>query len=72
MFNGAHCLVNRHMIEGTGLEEVVNVANSAKEFKTKIAELSMSSLEKDVVQKRKDILFNFSNELNINRVVDLF
>ena len=72
LFNGAHCLVNQHMIEGTGLEEVVNVANSAKEFKTKIAELSMSSLEKDVVQKRKDILFNFSNELNIKRLVDLF
>jgi len=71
LFNGAHCLVNHHMIEGIGLEEMVNVANSAEEFKTKIVELSINSLEKDVAQKRKDVLFNFSNKLNISIIVNL-
>ena len=68
LFNGAHCLVNQHMIEGTGLEGVVHVANSAKEFKTKIAELSLSSPKDDAVKTRKEILFNFCNQLNTKKI----
>ena len=56
------------MIEGTGLEGVVHVANSAKEFKTKIAELSLSSPKDDAVKTRKEILFNFCNQLNTKKI----
>ncbi len=68
LFNGAHCLVNNQMIEGTGLEGVVHVANSVNEFKTKVSELSLSSIDEDVVKMRKESLFNFFNNLNASKI----
>ncbi len=68
LFNGAHCLVNNEMVQDTGLEGVVHIANSVKEFKTKVVELSLNTIAEDDVKKRKDILFNFCNSFNIKKL----
>lgn len=63
LFNGAHCLVNKQMVEGTGLEDLVHIANSVDEFKKKVLELSASRINDDLISRRKESLFNFSNTI---------
>ena len=69
LFNGAHCLVNNQMIDGTGLEDVVHIANSAKEFKTKVLELSSCKITDDLAKKRVAVVSEFSNSFTANCLV---
>ena len=71
LFNGAHCLVNNQMIEGTGLEGVVHIANSVSEFQKKVVELSFSSIGDDEVRMREDYLCNFYNSINASKIINL-
>ena len=66
LFNGAHCLVNNQMVEGTGLEDVVHVANSAKEFKQKVLELSTNTITDNLLKRRREVVLDFSNNKNAN------
>ena len=68
LFNGSHCLVNNQMIDQTGLEDLVIVANSAKEFKRKVLKLSSITLSDEQIYKRKKTLDKFSNKFNINKL----
>ena len=52
------------MIEGTGLEDAVHIANSAKEFKEKVLELSSCKITDELVQTRFHVVSRFSNTLN--------
>src|SRR5690606_4643292 len=38
--NGGYCLANTTMVEGTGLEELCQIANTPSEWKEKIRELA--------------------------------
>jgi hypothetical protein len=71
LFNGAHCLVNNQMVEGTGLEDVVHIANSAKEFKEKVLELSSNKITDDLIGRRKKAALNFSNAKSAGSLIRL-
>jgi hypothetical protein len=71
LFNGSHCLVNNQMVEGTGLEAVVNFANSANEFKAKVIELSDKKLNEQESKFRNEELFKFRNEISVKSLIEL-
>lgn len=71
LFNGAHCLVNNQMVEGTGLEDVVHIANSAKEFKQKVLDLSTNTITDNLIKRRREVVLDFSNNKNANVLSDL-
>jgi hypothetical protein len=71
IFNGAHCLVNNQMVEGTGLEGVVHIANSAKEFKEKVLELSSNRITDDFIERRRKAVLNFSNANSARSLMSL-
>ena len=71
LFNGANCLVNNEMVEGTGLDKIVSIANSAKEFKIKVIELSSKPISDDACAEREEILFAFSNVFNTSQIIKL-
>tara|TARA_B100000674_G_scaffold134064_1_gene103670 strand:+ start:15104 stop:16216 length:1113 start_codon:yes stop_codon:yes gene_type:complete len=68
LFNGGHCLVNDKMVQDTGLEGAVHIANSVKEFKEKVSELSLNSIGDNDVKTRKEILYNFRNDFNVKKL----
>jgi hypothetical protein len=59
------------MVEGTGLEAVVNFANSANEFKAKVIELSDKKLNEQESKFRNEELFKFRNEISVKSLIEL-
>ena len=71
LFNGAHCLVNDPMVEGTGLEKLVDRANTPQDFKSKIKYLMNSSHSKSMTQQRQALLKPFTNQENSALILNL-
>ncbi len=56
LFNGRHCLVNNAAVNGSGLESVCIVANTAQEFKESIQVYSQMPFSNSEQEKRKKLL----------------
>ena len=72
LYLGRHCVVNQKMIEGTGLNSLVHIANNTQEMIDKINQLINSSFSSDDVEKRKQILLkNVNNHVNAQKLINL-
>ena len=71
LFNGKHCLVNTPMIENTGLEQHVHVADSPVEFQQMLKKLLQLPFDEKHMGKRKGIEATFSNEKMIRQLIQL-
>lgn len=65
LYNGGYCLVNTPMVVGTGLEGVVESADSAKEFKEKVLQLSNETFSEEAILTRTNSLQKYSNDFNL-------
>lgn len=71
LFNGRHCLVNKATIEGCGLEEACNIAESADEFKAAITQLYEQLFDEDEILLRHRLLDDmFNNERNATQIIN--
>lgn len=70
LYKGNHCLVNREMVEGTGLEQLAIVADSSQDFAQQIEAL-FSRNELISSEKRKEILKGFGNEVALASILKL-
>jgi len=72
LYKGKFCLVNDKMLNGTGLEDLCEIANSSKEFKLKLKALFKRDFTTPEIVLRKKILeFRYSNDLNADRLINL-
>jgi glycosyltransferase involved in cell wall biosynthesis len=72
LFNGRFCLVNNEMVEGSELKNLCEIANSAKEFKVKIAQLMQQEFSEEKIVERKKVLNSlFNNEANAEKLIRL-
>jgi glycosyltransferase involved in cell wall biosynthesis len=65
LYSGRFCIVNKQMVNNTGLESLCIQANSAEKMKTKISEVMSSKkefTERDIAKREKVLHENFSNE----------
>jgi len=70
LYNGRHCLVNDQAIEGTGLEILCHVVNSANAFRERVAQLYYQPFSGQEVKARKNILTKlYDNEANAKQIV---
>lgn len=72
LYNGGHCLVNTPMVVGTGLEEVVQLADSPEEFKEKVIKLSNETFSEEANLKRSASLQKYSNDFNLQLLLKQF
>ncbi|HNQ60891.1 MAG TPA: hypothetical protein PKJ62_00730 [Bacteroidia bacterium] len=74
LFSGRFCLVNAPMVNGTGLENLCRIADTAEEMKKNLDEvMSMDSFPENELEKRKVVLEkNFSNTVNAKKLISLF
>lgn len=68
LYKGRHCIVNKEMVENTGLENACVVGNSGKELKSHIFNYMDKDFTQHDIQQRKQILEPFSN-LNNARII---
>ncbi len=72
LFAGRFCIVNKQMVENTGLEGLCIIANSPEKMREKIKEVMGKEFSKREIEKREKILMeNFSNKKNIEKLIRL-
>lgn len=70
LFNGRHCLVNNTMVEGTGLEELCIVANTAETFRNRVEQVFYQPCSTGELEARKKLLgTHFNNETGARQMV---
>ncbi len=72
LFAGRFCIVNKQMVENTGLEGLCILATSPEKMKEKIKEVMGKEFSKREIEKREKLLMeNFSNKKNIEKLIRL-
>jgi glycosyltransferase involved in cell wall biosynthesis len=74
LYAGRFCIVNRPMVEHTGLESLCIVANTPERMKEKIRDVMNGKKEftqKDIQKREKVLLENFSNEKSAAALIRL-
>ena len=72
LFAGRFCIVNKPMVENTGLESLCIVANTAEKMKEKLNEFMDKEFSKREIEKRRRVLMEgFSNGGNVEKVMRL-
>ncbi len=73
LFSGRHCVVNKQMVENTGLESLCRIAGSAAEMKKLVIEAFSQPFDLGEISARKAILEkDFSNKANAEKLLGLF
>ncbi|MCO6468240.1 MAG: glycosyltransferase family 1 protein [Bacteroidales bacterium] len=72
LYQGRFCLVNKHMVTGTGLDQLCEIANSDKEMKIKIDEVFKREFKHSEVERRKELLKGvYSNKSKAEKLIKL-
>ncbi len=72
LYKGRFCLVNTKMLNGTGLDKLCEIANSAEEYKEKLKLLFEQDFDETDIALRKQILNrDYSNEVNTDNLIQL-
>jgi hypothetical protein len=72
LFAGRFCIVNKPMVENTGLEGLCILANTPEKMKEKIKETMSKEFSRHEIEKREKLLAeNFSNKKNIEKLIRL-
>lgn len=73
LFNGRHCLVNTPMVSNTGLEELCVIRDHPAEMTEEVNRLFGQPFDMEEKRKREAVLSeNFSNTLNVRKLMELF
>jgi hypothetical protein len=72
LYNGRFCLVNEKMLNGTGLNELCEIANTPAEQKEKLKTLFTEKFEEaEILNRRKILDENYSNDTNADKLIEL-
>ena len=72
LFQGRYCLVNPDMVQGTGLESLCEIAESAEGLKQKVEDIFAKPFEMTKIRDREKLLQeNYSNTKNAEKLVEL-
>lgn len=71
IFLGRFCITNSAMLVGTGLDDLVLVANTVEEFTARIQQYKNMLFEQSDIEKRKEYLQPYSNQANVLKLLNL-
>jgi len=72
LFRGRFCIVNEHMVSGTGLSKLCYVRNSANAIRQTVEALSNTPFEQSKIEERRTVLDQqFSNRENAKKLMAL-
>jgi Glycosyl transferases group 1 len=72
LYRGRFCIVNRQMIQNTGLESLCLVKNTSKEIGATVESLMNVQFSQKAVQDRRDIMEkDFSNAENVGKIMEI-
>ena len=59
------------MVDETGLESLCRIGNNAKELRKLVTKLYKEDFEESEIEKRREVLTNFSNSYNVSNLIGL-
>lgn len=71
LYKGRHCVANRQMVAGTGLESLCHIADSAEEFAQICRDLISKPFDINDLQNRSKLLSKFDASINAQKLIDL-
>ncbi len=72
LYAGRHCIVNTAGVDGSELEPLCSIANTADEFKNSITNLYQQPFTEEEKQKRKALLAGLNNnKVNAEKIISL-
>ncbi|MEN8155988.1 MAG: glycosyltransferase family 1 protein [Bacteroidota bacterium] len=71
LFGGRHCLVNREMVEGTGLDHLCRQADRPDEMISSLEELMELPFTAEQINERKATLQDYSNRAGAEKILRL-
>jgi len=70
LYNGRHCIVNRGMVDGTGLEAICHIVEGVEDMRSKVVELYSLAIQPEEISKRKQVLAGIHNrDKNVERLM---
>jgi hypothetical protein len=71
LFQGRHCIANAAMVEGTGLEEAILIAETSEDYISRIDDLfEVEFSAKDILNREELLSRNFSNMNNAKKIIE--
>ena len=71
LFQGRYTIANSNITKGTGLDELCHIANDKNEIRSTILKLIDLDFSDEEIVKRKQILVDFSNKKNAQKIIEL-
>ena len=72
LFTGRFCITNQQGIEGSGISNGVEIANSPQAFRKKVEELMTKTFQHSDIEERSEIIRLYNNGENANRLSALW
>jgi hypothetical protein len=70
LYNGRHCIVNREMVSGTGLEGICHITEGAADMRSTVAELYTRPIQQEEISQRREVLSGLYNKAeNVYRLL---
>jgi hypothetical protein len=70
LFNGRHCVVNRGIVNGTGLETICHITEGAEDMQLKVVDLYSRAIQPEEISRRKEVLSELYNKKdNVDRLL---
>ena len=70
LYRGRHCVVNKHMINNTGLESLCYIKNTSKDIRVTVESLMNVQFSPRQISERRVILEKlFSNKENASKII---
>ena len=70
LYNGRHCIVNRDMVSGTGLETICHITEGAGDMRSTVAELYTQPIQPEEIRQRQEVLSGLFNKAeNVHRLL---
>jgi len=70
LYNGRHCIVNREMVSGTGLEGICHITEGAADMRSTVAELYTRPIQAEEIGQRREVLSGLYNKAeNVHRLL---
>jgi hypothetical protein len=71
LFNGRFCLVNSPVVQGSGLEDLCEIADDEKTLIHKLIQLMDREYSAELHNKKQEMLNIFEKKRNVSRLLDL-
>ena len=72
LFSGRFCIVNNKMVDGTMLEPLCEIGNTAGELIIKTKQILSHAFDDAKIREREELLKPYNNSINAKHLTDLF